>query len=156
LIEQGFDPARVLAITFARKAVLEIQSRLKKRLNGNGDKALVCTFHSVGYRILKAENSLGAGCRLVHDTDQLSLMRYAMAKVKVEDDAALVMSKVSLAKNDLLSPADLESSSKHEDKKNEPERRLRDRQHLHHDMGHLSEKRLSQLIDHTTPGQSRS
>jgi DNA helicase-2/ATP-dependent DNA helicase PcrA len=38
LIEEGFDPARLLAITFAKKAVLEIQSRLKKRLNGNGDK----------------------------------------------------------------------------------------------------------------------
>ena len=117
LIEEGFDPARLLAITFAKKAVLEIQSRLKKRLNGNGDKALVCTFHSLGYRILKAENSLGGGCRLVHDTDQLNLVRYAMEKVKVEDDPALVMSKVSLAKNDLISPADLEGSSRQEDKK---------------------------------------
>ena len=53
LIENGFDPARLLAITFAKKAVLEIQSRLEKRLNGNGDKTLVCTFHSLGYRILK-------------------------------------------------------------------------------------------------------
>jgi len=117
LIEQGFDPARVLAITFAKKAVLEIQSRLKKRLNGNGDKALVCTFHSLGYRILKAENFIGAGCRLVHDTDQLNLVREAMQKVGLEDDPASVMSKVSLAKNDLLSPADLERSDKHEDKK---------------------------------------
>ena len=117
LIEQGFDPARLLAITFAKKAVLEIQSRLKKRLNGNGDKALVCTFHSLGYRILKAENSLGGGCRLVHDTDQLNLVREAMQKVGLEDDPASVMSKVSLAKNDLLSPADLERSDKHEDKK---------------------------------------
>jgi DNA helicase-2/ATP-dependent DNA helicase PcrA len=47
LIEQGFDPARLLAITFAKKAVLEIHSRLKKRLDGHGDKALVCTFHSL-------------------------------------------------------------------------------------------------------------
>jgi superfamily I DNA/RNA helicase len=55
LIEEGFDPTRLLAITFAKKAVLEIQSRLKKRLNGTGDKALVCTFHSLGYRILNKE-----------------------------------------------------------------------------------------------------
>jgi len=96
LIEEGFDPARVLAITFAKKAVLEIQSRLKKRLNGNGDKALVCTFHSLGYRILKAENSASIGFRLVHDTDQLNLVSYAMEKVKVEEDPAVLMSKVSL------------------------------------------------------------
>ena len=35
LIEEGFDPARFLAITFTEKAVLEIQSLLKKRLNWN-------------------------------------------------------------------------------------------------------------------------
>ena len=117
LIEEGFDPARLLAITFAKKAVLEIQSRLKKRLNGNGDKALVCTFHSLGYRILKAENSAAIGFRLIQDLEKLSVFRQAMEKVKVEDDPAVLMSKVSLAKNDLLSPADLEGSSKHEDKK---------------------------------------
>jgi DNA helicase-2/ATP-dependent DNA helicase PcrA len=117
LIEDGFDPARLLAITFAKKAVLEIQSRLKKRLNGNGDKALVCTFHSLGYRILRAENSLCTGFRLVQDIEQLSLFRQAMQKVGMEEDPTSVMSKVSLAKNDLISPEDLEDSSRQEDKK---------------------------------------
>jgi DNA helicase-2/ATP-dependent DNA helicase PcrA len=116
LIEQGFDPARLLAITFAKKAVLEIKSRLKKRLNGNGDKALVCTFHSLGYRILKAENSSSIGFRLVQDLEQISLFREAMQKVGMEDDPATIMSKVSLAKNDLITPADLERSEKQEDK----------------------------------------
>ena len=32
--EYGINPANLLAITFAKKAVLEIQSRLEKRLNG--------------------------------------------------------------------------------------------------------------------------
>ena len=117
LIEQGFDPARVLAITFAKKAVLEIQSRLKKRLNGNGDKALVCTFHSLGYRILRAESSAFVGFRLVQDIEQLSLFREAMQKVGVEEDPAVLMSKVSLVKNDLISPADLEASKDPKDKK---------------------------------------
>ena len=116
LIEQGLDPARLLAITFAKKAVLEIQSRLKKRVNGNGDKALVCTFHSLGYRILKAENSSSIGLRLVQNGDQLKLFREAMQKVGMEDDPASVISKISLAKNDLLAPTDLEGSDKKEDK----------------------------------------
>jgi DNA helicase-2/ATP-dependent DNA helicase PcrA len=113
------DPARLLAITFAKKAVLEIQSRLEKRLNGNGNggKALVCTLHSLGYRILKGENSLAVGCKLIHDDAQLNLMRYAMEKVKVEDDPAMFMSKVSMAKNDLVSLADLEASTKPQEKK---------------------------------------
>ncbi|MDY7037849.1 MAG: UvrD-helicase domain-containing protein, partial [Thermodesulfobacteriota bacterium] len=67
LIEDGIDPARLLAITFAKKAVQEIQSRLEKRLNSNGDKTLVCTFHSLGYRILKAETLFWSGFRLIHD-----------------------------------------------------------------------------------------
>jgi DNA helicase-2/ATP-dependent DNA helicase PcrA len=117
LIEQGFDPTRLLAITFAKKAVMEIQSRLKKRLDGSGDKALVCTFHSLGYRILMAENSSCTGFRLVQDLEQLSLLRQAMQNIGMEEDPALIMSKVSLAKNDLISPADLEGSGKHEDKK---------------------------------------
>ena len=116
LIEQGFDPARLLDITFAKKAALEIQSRIKKRLNGNGDRALVCTFHSLGYRILRAESPAFVGFRLVQDGDQLKLFREAMQKVGVEDDPASIMSKVSLAKNDLISPVDLERSEKQQDK----------------------------------------
>jgi len=116
LIEGGIDPTRLLAITFAKKAALEISSRLEKRLNCNGDKVLVCTFHSLGYRILKAENSPVTGFRLVHDSDQLNLFRQAMKKVGMDQDPALFMSKVSLAKNDLLSPADLENANDPKDR----------------------------------------
>jgi superfamily I DNA/RNA helicase len=117
LIENGIDPARLLAITFAKKAVQEIQSRVEKRLSGNGNKTLVCTFHSLGYRILKAETLFWSGFRLIHDGDQLNVFQAAMEKVKVEDDPALLLSKVSLAKNELISPEDLEKSTKPEDRK---------------------------------------
>jgi len=116
LIEQGFDPARLLAITFAKKAVLEIQTRLKKRLDGHGDKALVCTFHSLGFRILRAENEAAIGFRLVHDGEQLDLFQQAMRKVGMEDDPAVILSKVSLARNDLISPEDLGRSERKEDR----------------------------------------
>ena len=110
-----FDPANLLAITFAKKAVLEIQSRLEKRLNGKGDKAMVCTFHSLGYRILKAERYPITGFRMVHDRDQMDLLREAMDRVNVKEEPAILLSKVSLAKNDLISPPDLAKSSKPED-----------------------------------------
>jgi len=116
LIENGFDPARLLAITFAKKAVMEIQSRLEKRLDGNGDKNLVCTFHSLGYRILKAETLFWAGFRLIHDSDQLTVIQEAIEKVKVKEDPASLLSKVSLAKNDLSLPEDLEKSTRPEDR----------------------------------------
>jgi DNA helicase-2/ATP-dependent DNA helicase PcrA len=116
LIENGIDSSRLLAITFAKKAVIEIQSRLEKRLNGNGAKTLVCTFHSLAYRILNAQASFGAGFRLIHDGDQLNVFQEAMEEVKIEEDPALLLSKVSLAKNDLTLPEDLEESAKPEDK----------------------------------------
>ena len=76
--EHSINPANLLTITFAKKSVLEIQSRLDKRLNGNGEKAMVCTFHSLGYRILKAEGDPISGFRLVHDGQQLNIFRHAM------------------------------------------------------------------------------
>ncbi len=115
--EYGINPTNMLSITFAKKAVLEIQSRLEKRLNGNGDKAMVCTFHSLGYRILKAEGYPISGFRLVHDGQQLNIFRQAMDKAEVKEEPSLLLARISLAKNDLVSPSDLEQSSKPEDKK---------------------------------------
>ena len=91
--EYEIDPANLLAITFAKKAVLEIQSRLEKRLNGNGDRATVCTFHSLGYRILKAQGYPITGFRLVHDGEQMNLFRDAMESAKVKEDPILLISK---------------------------------------------------------------
>ena len=98
--EYGINPTNLLAITFAKKAVLEIQSRLEKRLNGDGDNAMVCTFHSLGYRILKAEGYPISGFRLVHDGEQMTIFQQAMKNVKEEPSPLL--SRISLAKNDLI------------------------------------------------------
>jgi len=115
--EYGINPTNLLAITFAKKAVLEIQSRLEKRLNGNGDNAMVCTFHCLGYRILKAEEYPINGFRLVHNGEQMSLFRQAMDKADVKEEPSLLLSRISLAKNDLISPLDLEKSGNPKDKK---------------------------------------
>ncbi len=115
--EYGINPTNLLASTLAKKAVLEIQSRLEKRLNGNGDKAMVCTFHSLGYRILKAEGYPINGFRLVHDGQQLNIFRQAMNKAEVKEEPSLLLSRISLAKNDLISPPDLEKSGNPKDKK---------------------------------------
>ncbi|GAH18127.1 unnamed protein product, partial [marine sediment metagenome] len=77
----------------------------------------VCTFHSLGYRILKAEGYPIAGFHLVHDGQQMNLFRQAMHKADVKEEPSLLLSRISLAKNDLISPSDLEQSSKPEDKK---------------------------------------
>lgn len=77
---------------------------------------MVCTFHSLGYRILKAQGDPISGFRLVHDGDQMNLFREAMDRVNVKEEPTSLLSKISLAKNDLISPPDLEKSSKSQDK----------------------------------------
>ena len=115
--EYNINPNNLLAITFAKKAVLEIISRLKKRLNGNGDKTTVCTFHSLGYRILRAEGYPINGFKLIHNGDQMNLFHKAMDKADIKEEPSLLLSRMSLAKNDLISPPDLEKSNEPEDKK---------------------------------------
>jgi len=77
---------------------------------------MLCTFHSLGFRILRAENDAAIAFPLVHDGEQVDLIQQAMKYAGLEDDPASILSKVSLAKNDLISPADLERSEKKEDK----------------------------------------
>ena len=116
LIEDGMDPAGLLAITFAKRAVLEIQGRLKKRLSGHARKAMVCTFHSLGFRILRKESRDTQGFRIVQGAEQEYLCHQAMEMADIEDEPADLLRKVSLAKNDLISYHDLEQSEKEQDR----------------------------------------
>src|SRR5204863_9062648 len=57
LIESGHDPARIAAITFTNKAAREMRERALKLIpkqDGAG-APVICTFHSLGLRILRAE-----------------------------------------------------------------------------------------------------
>jgi len=54
-IEQGVDSSKILALTFTAKAAEEMDERVKA-LSPNS-KALLCTFHSLGLRILKMKIS---------------------------------------------------------------------------------------------------
>ncbi len=78
---------------------------------------MVCTFHSLGYRILRAEGYPISGFRLVHDGQQMNLFRQAMDKADIKEEPSLLLARISLAKNDLISPSDLEQSNEPEDKK---------------------------------------
>lgn len=56
LIRHGWPAHQIAAITFTNKAAQEMQERVAKLVNGKDAKALtVCTFHSLGMRILREE-----------------------------------------------------------------------------------------------------
>ena len=58
LIERGFDPARIVAITFTNRAAREMRERTGKLLAGVGKSVLaqeiaISTFHALGLRIVR-------------------------------------------------------------------------------------------------------
>ena len=111
LIENhGVDASSILAITFAKKAVLEIIGRLESKLNGHSKRVHVSTFHSLGYRILKKTGYPTTGFRLVYDEEQLRLFIEAVSKAKVHEEPLDLLKRVSLAKNDLVTPQELKDA----------------------------------------------
>lgn len=108
---EGVEPDSILAITFAKKAVMEILSRLYQRLNGESERVWVSTFHSLGYRILKQNGYPVAGFRIVQSTEQWDLFKETVKRAKVKGDPSDLFRKISLAKNQLLTPVDLEKST---------------------------------------------
>ncbi|MBF0474938.1 MAG: ATP-dependent helicase [Deltaproteobacteria bacterium] len=112
---QKINPYSLLAITFAKKAVLEILARLKLRLNGTSEKVTVATFHSLGYRILRAANYPNSGFRVIQNGEQTGLLSEAMSKAQIKGEPTDFLRRIGLAKNDLLYPSDLENSSKEDD-----------------------------------------
>ena len=55
LIEAGADPARLLAITFTRKAGLELRTRLKAAVGAEASRMEAGTFHAIGRKLLRAD-----------------------------------------------------------------------------------------------------
>ena len=60
LIERGFDPARIVAITFTNRAAREMRERAGEFLAKDGRRGLaedvaISTFHALGLRIIRSE-----------------------------------------------------------------------------------------------------
>ena len=56
LVRQGVDPRRILAVTFTRKAAIEMQDRIVRLLRLDGPKGLaVDTFHAFAFRHLRRQ-----------------------------------------------------------------------------------------------------
>lgn len=110
LIRSGYDPARLMALTFTNKAAREMKERVASEIGPAAYRIQMGTFHSVFSRILR-ENAAHLGYTRdfsIYDTnDTKSLLRHVMKRMNIDDKVYrinAVQHRISMAKNQLISP----------------------------------------------------
>ncbi len=110
MLAHGVNPYRILALTFTNKAAAEMRARIISLVGGDMAKAVTMgTFHSVFYRILRAEaDKLGFTHNLtVYDTDDSkSLIKSIVKEMNLDPKVYApnhILNRISMAKSNLLS-----------------------------------------------------
>ncbi len=110
LLHNGYEPHRILALTFTNKAAREMRSRIEQLVGKKTASHLwMGTFHSIFSRILRA-NAERIGFKsdfTIYDSnDSKSLIKTIIKDMQLDDKVykpATVQSAISMAKNSLLS-----------------------------------------------------
>jgi DNA helicase-2/ATP-dependent DNA helicase PcrA len=117
MLTQGISPYRILALTFTNKAAAEMKERIFTLVGDTQAKSVTMgTFHSVFYRILRAEGEkLGYTKNLtVYDTDDSkNLIKSIIKELNLDPKIYLpnyVLSRISSAKSSLLSAEEYAAS----------------------------------------------
>ncbi len=112
LLENGYEPWNILALTFTNKAAREMKERIARQVGGQRARYLwMGTFHSVFSRILRAEaQHIGFTSQFtIYDSaDSKSLLRSIIKEMKLDEKTykpGMVQARISNAKNHLVSPS---------------------------------------------------
>jgi DNA helicase-2/ATP-dependent DNA helicase PcrA len=116
LMNSGVDAFNILALTFTNKAAREMKERVEHILGNNEARNLyIGTFHSVFARILRAEApKIGYPSHFtIYDTDDAkAVIKTVVNELNLDDKhykPNIVYSRISQAKNGLISPAEYAS-----------------------------------------------
>jgi len=111
LLEIGIAPSKILGVTFTNKAAQEMKDRVNKLTNSH---VLICTFHSLGARILR-ESIFALGYsrdfNIYDEDDAEKLLKVCLAELEVTDkkmEPKIFKRMISQAKNELQSPEDFQ------------------------------------------------
>lgn len=113
LLMQGVKPWNILALTFTNKAANEMKERINNIVGGNQARSIYMgTFHSIFSRILRNEaRNIGydSNFTIYDDSDSKSLVKAIIKEFGLNDKVykpSTVASRISMAKNHLVLPAD--------------------------------------------------
>ena len=112
LLENGYQPWNILALTFTNKAAREMKERIARQMGPERARYLwMGTFHSMFLRILHVEaGHIGFTSQFtIYDTaDSKSLIRSIIKEMGLDEKVykpGMVQARISNAKNHLVSPA---------------------------------------------------
>lgn len=111
LLDNGYEPWSILALTFTNKAAREMKERIARQVGPERARYLwMGTFHSIFSRILRAEaDALGftSNFTIYDATDSKSLVKAIIKEMNLDDKVykpGMVQGRISQAKNHLVLP----------------------------------------------------
>jgi DNA helicase-2/ATP-dependent DNA helicase PcrA len=113
ILEQGVHPSEILGLTFTNKAAGEMKERVRQLTHHH---VLICTFHSLGARILRESiQALGyqPGFTIYDEQDVEKIMKLCLSEINpsLKLDSKLFLSLISAAKNNLQGPDEIDLKS---------------------------------------------
>lgn len=118
LIEMGYEPWSILALTFTNKAAKEMKERIAAGVGKIDASAIwMGTFHSVFSKILRKEAHLlgyDSNFTIYDQTDSRSLIKSIIKEMQLDDKVykpAVVGERISSAKSSLIMPAEYASDA---------------------------------------------
>lgn len=108
LIEKGYSPNRILAVTFTNKAAGEMRDRIEKIIPGSSRQGWICTFHSLGIRLIRQHSEkvgLTKDFFIYGKSEQQTLVKDILEEIGYKDHkkkAKYYLTAISRAKENMI------------------------------------------------------
>ncbi len=120
LIDKGYAPDSILALTFTNKAANEMKDRIKELIGNKADALWMGTFHSIFARILRIESkhiNYDYNFSIYDAEDSLSLVQNVLSYLNIEIESLSpnsIKHRISFMKNHMVMPEEFRKKHKGE------------------------------------------